>query len=78
MNELEFTLRTARALVSTFPDKATEFVANALTRTVDPRLRHLIEPALSALGRRDATAACKWLDRAREYECARRESIIKL
>lgn len=75
MTELEFALRTARALVSTLPDKAAEFVANALARTVDPRLRHLIGPALAALGRDDATAARKWLDRACEYELARRERI---
>ena len=75
MTELEFALRTARALVSTLPDKATDFVANALAGTVDPRLRHLIGPALAALGRDDAIAARKWLDRACKYERARRESI---
>ena len=75
LTELEFALRTARALASTLPDKAIDFVVNALGRTVDPRLRHLIEPALAALGRKDATAARKWLDRACEYERARRESI---
>ena len=46
MTEAQFKLRTARALASTFPDRATNFVADALARTVDPRLRHLIEPAL--------------------------------
>jgi len=61
--------------VSTFPDKATDFVLDALGQTVDPRLRHLIEPALAALGRNDAIAARKWLDRACEYERARRERI---
>ena len=75
LTDLEFALRTARALVSTLPDKATSFVADALARTVDPRLRHLIEPALAALGRNDVTAARKWLDRACEYEAARRERI---
>ena len=30
LTEIEFALRTARALASTFPDKATNFVANAL------------------------------------------------
>jgi hypothetical protein len=73
LTELEFALRTARALVSTLPDKAINFVGDALARTVDPRLRHLIQPALSALGRNDAIAARKWLDRACEYERARRE-----
>jgi hypothetical protein len=75
LTELEFALRTARALVSTFPDKATDFVLDALGQTVDRRLRHLIEPALAALGRNDAIAARKWLDRACEYERARRERI---
>jgi uncharacterized protein HemY len=73
MTELEFMLRTARALVSTFPEKATNIVLNSLAQTVDPRLRHLIGPALSALERKDATAARKWLDRACEYERTRRE-----
>ena len=75
MTEAQFKLRTARALASTFPDRATNFVADALARTVDPRLRHLIEPALVALARNDAIAACKWLDRACEYDRARRERI---
>lgn len=75
LTDLEFALRTARALVSTLPEKATSFVADALARTVDPRLRHLIEPILAALGRNDVTAARKWLDRACEYEEARRERI---
>jgi hypothetical protein len=73
MTELEFMLRTARALVSTFPEKAIDFVLNSLGQTIDPRLRHLIGPALSALERKDATAARKWLDRACEYERTRRE-----
>jgi hypothetical protein len=75
MTEAEFALRTARALASTSPDKATNFAATALARTVDPRLRYLIEPALVALGRNDAIAARKWLDRACEYDRARRERI---
>jgi hypothetical protein len=61
--------------VSTFPDKATDFIYDALALTVDLRLRHLIGPALAALERNDATAARKWLDRACEYERAGRESI---
>jgi hypothetical protein len=73
LTELEFVLRTARALVSTFPDKATNFATNALALTVDRRLRTLIKPALTALGRNDTIAARKWLDRACEYECARCE-----
>jgi hypothetical protein len=75
LTEIEFALRTARPLASTFPDKATNFVANALRQTVDPRLRHLLEPALAALGRNEVIAARKWLDRACEYERARRERI---
>ena len=75
LTEIEFALRTARALASTFPDKATNFVVNALGQTVDPRLRHLLEPALAARGRNEVIAARKWLDRACEYERARRERI---
>ena len=77
LTEIEFALRTARALASTFPDKATNFVVNALRQTIDPRLRHLLEPALAALGRNEVIAARKWLDRACEYEHARRREIIK-
>jgi hypothetical protein len=75
LTELEFVLRTARALVSTFPDKATNFATNALALTVDRRLRTLIQPALTAMGRNDTIAARKWLDRACEYERARCEKI---
>jgi hypothetical protein len=75
LTELEFVLRTARALVSTFPDKATSFATNALALTVDPRLRTLIQPALAALERNDTIAARKWLDRACEFECTRRERM---
>jgi hypothetical protein len=77
MTELEFLLRTARALVSTSPEKATNFALNSLGQTVDPRLRHLIGPALSALERKDATAARKWLGRACEYERARRDNRLR-
>jgi hypothetical protein len=73
LTDLEFALRTARALVSTLPDKAIGFVATALRETVDPRLRHLLLPALAALERNYVPAARKWLDRACEYEAARRE-----
>ena len=75
LTELEFVLRTARALVTTFPDKAETFATNALALTVDRRLRTLIQPALAALGRNDTIAARKWLDRACEYERARHEKI---
>jgi hypothetical protein len=74
LTDLEFALRTASALVSTLPDKATNLVADALARTVDPRLRHLLRPTLAALAPNDVTAARSWLDRACEYERARRES----
>jgi hypothetical protein len=77
MTELEFLLRTARALVSTFPEKATNFVLNSLGQTVDPRLRYLIGLALSALERKAATAAGKWLGRACEYERARRDNKLR-
>ena len=77
MTKLEFLLRTARALVSTSPEKGTNFVLNSLGQTVDPRLRHLIGPALSALEREDATGARKWLDRACEYERARRDNKLR-
>ena len=77
VTKFEFLLRTARALVSTSPEKATNFVLNSLGQTVDPRLRHLIGPALSALARKDATAARKWLGRACAYERARRDNKLR-
>jgi hypothetical protein len=73
MTELEFVLRTARVLVSAYPDKAIYFLNNALGQTVDPRLRYLIKPALAALGRNDAVAAQKWIDRACEYASTRKQ-----
>lgn len=72
VTEIEFQLRTARAISAASPAKAIGFVLCALSLTVDARLRFLIAPALSALERNDAEAAKKWLDRACEYEQARR------
>lgn len=72
MTEIEFQLRTARALSPASPARAIGFALCALSLTVDARLRFLIAPALSALERDDAEAANKWLDRACEYENARR------
>ena len=68
----EFTLRTARALLPARPERALVFINRALAETVDPRLRNLISPALSMLERNNVEAAGRWLDRAIEYERARR------
>jgi hypothetical protein len=73
--ELEFLLQTARALVPVFPDKANSFAANALARTVDPRLRHLIGQAVFALTCNRCTCGSQMLDRVCDYERARREKI---
>jgi hypothetical protein len=71
MTEIEFLLSIAKTLLPGRPAQALEFVARALGVTHDPRLRLLILPAISALERRDAEAARKWLDRAAEHHQAR-------
>ena len=72
VSEVEFLLRSARALLPVQPEPAYHFLSRALSVTVDARLRFLMAPALSALARKDAAAARKWLDRACEYEETRR------
>ncbi|MGC2199181.1 MAG: hypothetical protein WA633_03400 [Stellaceae bacterium] len=75
VTEFEFLLRSARALSPATPEQALGFLVRALDHTVDPRLRFLMTPALSALERRDPAAARKWLDRACEYERARHDRL---
>ena len=71
MTDIEFLLGIAKSLLPGRPAQASEFVARALSLTHDPRLRLLILPAISALERDDAEAACRWLDRAAEHHRAR-------
>jgi uncharacterized protein HemY len=71
MTEIEFLLSIAKTMLPGRPAQALDFVARALSLTDDPRLRFLILPAISALERRDAEAARKWLDRATEQHQAR-------
>jgi hypothetical protein len=66
VTELQYLLRTARALLPAFPEKAEGFVVRAASLTVDPRLRFLITPGLAAIDRGDA--ARKWLERACAYQ----------
>ena len=68
----EFALRSARELLPGYPAKALVFVNRALTGTVDPRLRFLVQPALSMIEENDLEAACRWLDRALTYGQVRR------
>jgi hypothetical protein len=68
VTELQYLLRTARALLPAFPEKAEGFVVRAASLTVDPRLRFLITPGLAAIDRGDAAAARKWLERACAYQ----------
>jgi hypothetical protein len=72
VTEAEFALRTARALLSTHPDKAANFVNRALSITVDPRLRVWVRPILTMLKEADIDAAGRWLERALSYEQSRR------
>jgi hypothetical protein len=72
VNDVEFCLRMARALLPTRPLKAAIFVNRALAETVDPRLRFLVSPALSMIKDYDIEAADRWLDRALKHHEARR------
>ena len=72
MTEIEFLLRTARALLPAFRTQAMGLISRALDLTSDPRLRFLLTPALSALQRNEAKVARNWLDRACDYEQTRR------
>ena len=72
MTDVEFALRTARALLPAYPEKALVFVNRALADTVDPRLRFLVSPALTMIENNNAEAGIRWLDRALNYERARR------
>jgi len=72
VTDVEFALQTARALLPTFPEKALLFLNRALAATVDPRLRSLVSPALTAIERSDADAAIRWIDRALNYDQTRR------
>jgi hypothetical protein len=72
VNDVEFCLRMARALLPTRPLKAATFVNRALAETVDPRLRFLVLPAVSMIENYDIEAADRWLDRALKYHEARR------
>lgn len=72
VTEVEFLLRTARAFSPAQPERAIEFLSQALILTADPHLRFLMMPALSALRRHDLAAARKWLDRACGHQEVRR------
>ena len=72
VNDVEFCLRMARALLPTRPLKAATFVNRALAETVDARLRFLVLPTLSMIEHYDIEAADRWLDRALKYREARR------
>ena len=72
VTEIEFCLRTARALLPTKPDRALIFLNRILADTVDPRLRSLVTPVLTMIDRNDLEAAGRWLDRALRYDEARR------
>jgi len=63
LNDIEFRLNTARALLPNL-EKAAVFINRALADTVDRRLRFLLAPALAAIARKDTEAAARWLERA--------------
>ena len=66
LTDLESALRTATALVTTLPDKVIGFVSTALGETVDPRLRHLLPPALALLSAMDVRGM--WFVGLRSFE----------
>src|SRR5215469_2149483 len=68
VTEIEFCLRTGRALLPTKPDKAAIFLNRVLAGTLDPRLKSLVAPVLSMIDRNDLEAAGRWLDRALKYD----------
>jgi hypothetical protein len=72
VTDVEFALNTARALLPAYPEKAAVFVNRVLADTADPRLRFLVSPTLSMIEHDDMEAAIRWLDRAVNYEQARR------
>ena len=72
MTDVEFALHTARALLPAYPDKAAVFINRVLVDTADPRLRFLVSPALTMIENNNSEAAVRWLDRALNYEQARR------
>jgi hypothetical protein len=57
VSDVEFALRTARALLPAYPEKAVVFVNRALAGTLDPRLRFRIAPALTMIEQNNAEAA---------------------
>jgi hypothetical protein len=73
VTDLEFCLNVAGALLPDL-EKAAVFISRALAETVDPRLRSLLIPALSAIEQNDPEAAARWLDRAMNYGRSRRPS----
>lgn len=71
MTQIEFLVRTARALLPGLPDQALGFLVNAAAVTADPRLGHRLRRAVSKLEEGDPGAARRLLDRAVEYLDAR-------
>ena len=72
VTDIEFCLRTARALLPTKPEKAAIFVKRVVAETADPRLRFLVSPVLLMIQEKDVEAAGRWLERALSYHEARR------
>jgi hypothetical protein len=63
MSEVEFYLGIARALMPNL-EKAAVFINRVFAKTVNQRLRFLLQPAIEAIERRDVESAAQWLDRA--------------
>ena len=71
MSEVEFYLGIARALMPNL-EKVAVFINRVFAKTVDQRLRFLLQPVIEAIERRDVESAAQWLDRAILYEQSRR------
>ena len=62
----------ARAFLPAHPDKAQVFLNRAVAATVDPRLRPMVSSALTMIEAGNIAAALRWIDRALNYDQARR------
>ena len=73
ITDIEFCLRTARAVLPTASDKAVRFVQHCLQSTADPRLVPRLRTILAMLKRGQHDAAARRLDEAIAYDAERRK-----
>jgi hypothetical protein len=71
MSEVEFYLGIARALMPNL-EKAAVFINRVFAKTVNQRLRFLLQPAIEAIERRDVESAAPMAGPRYSYEQSRR------